>query len=902
MAFPTTPLPIYVGLATGADPVNPATWNYSEITSDVRDGAGVTIVSGRQDEGTQVGATNVNVTLDNRTGRYCRTNPLSDLYGTLDKGSPVQVRVTRLVDTFSRVSGAGLGTEPASGIAWTGNTQWTANGTAAQVSLATDNLAALAITTAATGFDVEISYSCSISLLPTGASWVFGAAFWLLDANTYYRAHTEIAPGGVVNVKVQKRINGVVNDVLGITSTGLTVSAGTVLRNRILVIGGTILIKVWLASGSEPAAWTASVTESQPQSTGAATGLFGWRVSGLTNGSSIVGSVDDWRMDTIRATTPVPEWPVRWDMSGRDVRAPITGAGILRRLSQGQSALQSPIRRQLSAQPVCAYWPLEDGSSATQASSAIAGGAMATAAQVTFGNADCPPGASSAAVLTTSGVSGITGRVNRWTVPQDGYACMTYFRLPTLSGSASPNPTNRLMSINATGTVVRWIIYTTSTGFYISGYLADDVTAIVNTGSFAFSLDPTRWSAIQLETQESGGTVNWSLIWYQIGAGAFTMGNGSYSGTADRITQVTLHAPVDGTLVSHLWAGDDQLAFVDGTFMAVSAAYAGETAGARLARLAAETNVPVTMIGSAANTARMGAQPQGVLLDLVRECEAADQGTLYERGAGLGYVTRASRYNQTPALVLDFNQGHVAEPPEPTDDDQRLRNRITLRSNGSEATAEDTASIAKSGVYGDDPTVNLQADQLSAHAYWRLHLGTVDELRWPQISLDLARNPSLIAAWCSVRIGSRITIANPPSAVAGQPLDLIVEGWTERLSNFSWTVELVCSPARPWDVGVWGATTSRWDSASTTLVSAAAAGATSLPITTATAADCWSTTAVPYTWSIAGEDVTVTSITAPAGTGPYTQTATVTRAVNGIAKSLPAGSSVRLSRPMRWAL
>src|SRR6185436_7167963 len=325
--------------------------------------------------------------------------------------------------------------------------------------------------------------------------------------------------------------------------------------------------------------------------------------------------------------------------------------------------------------------------------------------------------------------------------------------------------------------------------------------------------------------------------------------------TADRIISGSLLAPVPSTGISNLWLGDDSLPFVDPVFRAVSAGYAGETAGARLKRLANESGVQLNVLGSSANSALMGVQGNDNFLTLARECEAADQGILYESGAGLAYLPWSARINQPVAMALDFATGQIGAPPEPVDDDQRLRNRIELsRTGGGREIVTDDASIAKSGTYIDSVEVNLQADaQLAAHAGWRLHLGTIDELRWPRIELNLARNPGLIAAWCSVQIGSRITVANPPGAVAGQSLDLIVEGWTETLGQYRWDVALSCSPARPWRVAVQGDSSSRKDSRTTTLSGSLTTTATSVSITTANPREVWSTTAVPYNVLIAGE-------------------------------------------------
>lgn len=905
--FPQVPLPVSVHIAPGANPADATTYTWTEITTDIRYAEGVQIQCGAQDEGNTVDTTTQKANIDNRSGNYSTRNPLGTWYGSLSKGTPMQTRVMRINDQFARTVASGLGTDADSGIAWSANSYYSVNGTNAVVSIPVSNTFAMTLPAGVGSADFDAMHTSAVSVVPVGAAWVHAVVFWYAGNEDFYRAHTEFDPTGVIKVKVTRRLNGTENDLLAITSTGVTYSAGTLISTRVQVLGSVVRFKVWPASGSEPTSWSVQGSLSGTTTiNGAAAGLFAWRVGGMTTVPT--GSIDNFRFDSIRATTPVPEWPPRWNQTATVPTTPVVGAGALRRLSQGQSALRSPIYRQLVAQPVCGYWPLEDGSSSSTMASAVVGGAVATGTGFSLGSTDCPAGASSAATLNTAGTSTISGRVTSWTVAQNGYACMAYFRLPTLSASSAPIPGNKLMTITTAGTVVRWIIYTTSTGFYIEGY-ASDGTLIVNTGSFDFGITPSKWFAVELQTQESGSTVNWSLVWTQVGSTTFTAGTGSYTGTADRITAAAVYAPVDGTLVSHLWAGDDALQFVDGTFMKVSAGYAGELAGSRVVRLSSEEGVPMLIVGDTADTAPMGVQTAATYLDLMRECEAADQGVLHERGAGLAFMTRVARYNQTPVMTLDFNSGHVAAPPEPTDDDQRLRNSIRLtRTGGSEVVLENAASITANGTYSDDVTVNLQADtQLQYHAGWRLHLGTLDDLRWPRIELDLAATPSLIGAWCQVLIGSRITIANPPAAVAGASLDLIIEGWTESISLFSWNVVLVCSPASAWNVGVYGDTTKRYDSRATTLNATAAAGATTLVLTFPTPSDAWSTKAAsqPYDLLIAGEQVRVPvgGMGAVTGTGPYTQTITgAVRAINGISKSLPAGSAVHIATPARYAL
>jgi hypothetical protein len=901
VAFPSTRLPIVAALALGADPVDPSTWAFTDVSDDVRSDGGIEVTVGRADETAQVNATGVAADLDNRAGDYCRVNPLSAHYGLLTRGTPLEVRVTRINDTFTR-SGA-LGIDADSGLAWTvlGST-WATTGSAATSALSSANLFNQA-TVAAGGHDVEVTHVSSLSAVTTGAAWVDATIVRRIDDNNYYRLHTEFRTTGTIACKIAKVVNGGSTDLTSVVDTGVSYSAGTAIKTRVRAVGSRLQIRAWLNSGTEPTTWTAEADDTTLVD-GTEVGLYEWRVVGNTNVGTLTATIDNFRCDVVRATTPVPEWPARWDQSGNDATTPVVGAGILRRLSQGQPALRSPIYRQLSGLTsyVQGYWPLEDGSDATQGTNAVNGRPPATVVDGSFGATTGPPGGSSALTLNTAASSRVQGTVPSWTITQNGYAAMFYV---TMSAPVSGGIGIRLMELQTAGTIVRWTVDINDLSLTVTAYTSSGAVSFTS-GPTLHGVDVTEPWAIQLEARENGANVDWNLYWHTVGSTGFGSMGGTYAGTADRIVTGTAWAPVDGTVVSHLWLGDDLLPFVDTTFMRVSNGYAGETAGARLVRLAAEGGVPLAVIGDTASTTPMGAQPPATLLEAMRQCEAADQGVLHERGAGLGYLTREARINGDPVMELDFASGHVAAPPEPTDDDQRLRNRIVLRSGGSEVTAEDEDSVFADGAYVDELDVNLAGfGQLSDHAYWRLHLGTLDGLRWPSIQLNLARNPSLIDDWCRVRIGSRITIANPPSQVGTDDLDLIVEGWTERLTEYGWDVTVACSPAEAWKVGVWDSATSLWGLKTGTTVGTHNSSTTTITVGITSDFEELSPNSA-YDIDVAGEQIGVPIGGAGAKTGSvgaWQQVLTgVTRAKNGISKTLPAGSPVTIHDTGRWGI
>lgn len=886
-------------IAPGYDPTLPETWVWTDRSQDVNhpeSGNAVTITGDRGDEVSDVNPASALLEVDNAGGHYCDENPLGRWYGLLDMGCPARWGTISGAEAWTATTSNGWGT-PDVGTSWTlggSAAMWSSSSGVGQLSESTVNAFRTAILAGADARHGDATFTAAVPAIATGASMVTGLVVRRTVGVNQVWFCIDWGVSGVLGVRIKRDVAGTTTDIG--SGTAGTYTANQLIKARCVWDGQDLRMRIWPAAGSEPTTWTATATDSQ--CLGSNVGFQFWRVAGNTNTSPVVFSVDDLEIEAVEIVGTIPALPVEWDDTAAQSWAPLEIAGITRRLSQGQDTVRSPIYRQLAAQPAAGYWPLEDGSDALSASSAIPGGLTAFVSDATFGSTDCPAGASSALTLNTNLTSRIVGRVTRWSLPLDGFAVMWYHRMPSPPGTEA-----RVADIVAVGTIARWVIYASATTIRAEGYDVNGNLTLTPSGATT-GLDHTKWWAMQLEAQEVGGTVNWALTIHQVGGTTFGSSSGNFAGTADSVTTATVYAICDGMLVSNLWMGDDLLPFVDPVFMAVSAGYAGELAAARIARLCRDAGVKCFV--EAGTSEALGAQRPGGFLDLLRESEAGDQGVLYEAGSGLGYQSRGARYNRPVTMALTIGPtGDIADSPKPTKDDQRVRNQWTLsRPGGGERTASDPANIAKRGPYPDGATVNVNDDvRLLDQAYWRIHLGTWGRMRWPQISISLTDRPNLLTAWRGRPFGARITITGVPSqGPVGRTVDLIVEGWTQNITSHSWDLILNCSPAGPWDAGIYGV--DRYDSATTTLASGATAVATTLSLTTADALDVWDT-AGGYDLAVSGERIGVPAagMSAASGTGPFTQTITgAVRAKNGISKALPSAAEVHLADQAHYAL
>src|SRR6266498_4698945 len=184
-------------------------------------------------------------------------------------------------------------------------------------------------------------------------------------------------------------------------------------------------------------------------------------------------------------------------------------------------------------------------------------------------------------------------------------------------------------------------------------------------------------------------------------------------------------------------------------------------------------------------------------------------------------------------------------------------------------------------------------------AGWLLALGTVDEPRYTQITVDLATpgvagNATLVTALMAAEIGYPITITGTRALSIYDDIKLLVIGYTETLNNYTHRISFNCVPYSPYEVLEFDLADSRIDPGDeSTLSSGVTSTATSLSV--ASAGFLWTTAGgdLPVSIMVDGEEMTVTAISGASSP----QTFTVIRSVNSVVKSHSIGAVIRLKRP-----
>ncbi|MDX3398452.1 hypothetical protein [Streptomyces sp. ME01-18h] len=812
MAFPENPL----GLRT--ELLLDGVW--TDITKDVYTRAPITHQRGIRNEGAVADPASVPITINNKSGKYSNRNPMSPYYGLIGRNTRVRLSLPG-EESYLQLDGdptayastpdtAALDLTMDLDLRWEGETDWYS--TSGQVLIGK--------------WSTEPGNRSYCMRLERGLLFFHGGRDgtagpfqgWVLPELPRRAAvRVTLTGGSVVRHYWAETMDGpwtqIGTDVTLASplTTGLFVGtaplliapsqydsdptrppvAGRVYRAEVRSAGGTVVASPDFRS---LAAGAAGVTDSAGRA---------WTLTGT---AEIRDRID-------RFIGEISEWPQQWVPSEADMWVPVQAAGILRRLGRGSKPLDSALRRRIPSYEPMAYWPMEEGQNATKAYSPVPG---VDALSFTRANWAADSSLVSSGPLPTIGSqsgnpSHMYGAVRNYSwASLPAWSVNWMYRMPQ-----TPAARQTFMLIYSTGTVRDWYIQSGPDGSRIGGYDRDGnalVDQLIATSTDIFG----DWVMARFAVEQVGSTVRYSIVWSDITGSAGFYQN-TVAGVTGRPSGVSsppggYSENLQGMAIGHIsvWPVFDTAAYDNALD-----AWSGETAGARMLRLAAEEGVPVALTGPPTESDPVGYQGLSPVLDLVKAGADSDGGMLTEDQTALRllYRPRSTLYSQEPGLVLDYSQGQVAAPLDPVDDDTDIRNDVTVeRDQGASARvvlASGPLSVLDPpdgvGVYNDSQTLSLDTDaQAEDKAYWELHLGTWDEPRYPAVSINLHRHPSLIPAVLALREGDVIRLTNMPKWIAPDDVDLMVRGLKETLLPRKWEITYDCVPAGPWRVGVVG--------------------------------------------------------------------------------------------------
>ena len=909
LSFPRRP---YIDMYLGGD--------WRPVVGDIRQGSGIKINRGRADEQAKPTAAKCTFVLDDGpdhgNGDYSPRNASGQWYDSLRRNVPVRVGLEVGKDAFTRTVASGWGTSPQNG-AWT---------TGAAGTSVSSNEGRHTLTTAGTytfnylDFDVrdiDVAVSVTINSVSNVTGGDLEPANIMLrgqSTSSFYLVRMVVTSAEVVQLRIM------LNDSTTLAGpvTLDTAYSGQQWRVRANIEQGHIMAKAWPTASPEPLDWQIGTIESEPLGAGFV-GIRSGRAGGNTN-TSPVFRYDDFELRKPRFIGEASRFTPSANLPHTVRQVSVECGDVLRRLQRYVNDLPSALRTATETFGQRAYWPLEEGVLGLVGQPAIGNAPMILNStrdpSKHWGNGDLMP--------WTTNVVGLYGPDDyveakfRMDVPNSFWALEWYFT----------GDQNSFMRITITTNAGDWVLILDPTG--VDGFGNGPGKFTVNS-PYGTSTDiyldnlcngtPRQvMFVVDREPNFIGGSAD------ELG---FNLSSAAVGGTGGFVFDTPVETAIlgvkfEGTGDGNNPAGIGHISLFDyypydlahadqfDLRQAAAAGHAGETALERFVRICGERGERFSYVGDETLSGAMGAQYADPLLTIIGECVDVDNGSLYSLRSYSALALRGSHTlaGQTATVTLDYSNGEVAEPFAPPDDDQGTLNDYTAkRRNGGEYRYEKTegplnvndpgtADGAIGRVDGGD-TLNPQTDaQLADQAGHRVSLGTVDEARFPNITVNLTAsalqaNPALATQVLDVNIDDLLVIQNATAQLIHEDVRQIARGSSETiLGAHQHVIEFNTTPASPYDVPVLDDTDAVIDSSSTTLNEALDTTETGVDIANSDDVD-WTHADGDFDIVIGGERMTVTAVT---GAGA-TQTFTVTRSVNGVVKSHSAGATVKLADP-----
>lgn len=945
--------------------------DWRDVSTDVRAARGISFSRGRQGEDDTTPPQACSFDLNNRSGTWSDRNPLGTYYGHLRRNTPMEVSLRVVKDTATTTASNGWGsTDTATGDA-AGAWQvepWTVTGTASNYAkaagVATHSLAAagpvlISYLSAFRGRDVDVSFTVKLSVTNvTGGALTQGIAIGNVllrgqgAASEYYMLRLVVQTDETLTMDWWTQAGAV------LTSGALAVPAIThvntnVYRIRVQAEGRTLRAKIWLDGTQEPSVSLLTHVDETVNSSTADTmrdsqGWVGLRtsmVTGCTN-TNIVVSYDNFEIRVPIFAGEISEWPQERDVTGGDRVVSVVAQGIRRRFAQGSSLARSALYNFTlnvngnNQKDPFAYWPLEGGEATSLDTVDVMGTTSrlsfnqpntgSSVGKISWGADTSRPGSYRSPTITGGGSLNATLEP---ATEESAWAVQWQQRLNFREGTTS---TFQTVSLPGGGEITVTTGQAAGSTTFNVGLQYPGFSAIVLTYDFASEAEVDDWHTFAVSAEQVGSDTD--IFLYVDGepsAPGYTRAGLTLAG----LTYVGFASLPDSTgnmAIGHVTVYSGNLTAWD--FLNVvdaAAGWPGEAAIGRVHRLADEYAFEYFWLSegnyfSGSDGKPMGGQRVVTLTSLLDDCERIDGGLLYEQRSSVGLMFRdlTSMLSRSPWLTLNMGTSkHLSPPLKATTDDRGVVNSATAqRADGGEFTVTRTdgplaAVPAVDGGIGEYPrtlpfNAELETD-LPDLASWAVANGTVDQERYPGVTVDLHRQSiqdtaGLVSKLRDLDVGDLIRLDGLESNYIYDDPDEVVLGITGYLDRFQHTLTLNTIPGEIYRTLVIGSTAgvssefSRLDSSRTTIDEDLDDTETGVTVEIEVGSAFWidSTNYVshfPFDVVVGGEQMTVTACTVPAG---QNQTFTVTRNVNGLpgGKTHLAGAPISLYRPNYYGL
>jgi hypothetical protein len=949
VAFPVDPLPIRQELLING------TW--TDITSRDREAQAIQITRGFSGEQASVSAGSCEFTLDNRDGYLSNRNPASPYYGLVGRNTQTRVGVTEPLtflkladysDTSGNYDGAEVYTADKAVLDITGDIDIRADiqpdrwigGYAYLVGgkyIGSTNQRSWYLMITELGY-VRFVWSSD----GTSAGRVFAASTVAVPMNNprlTIRVTVDVnngSGGSTTTFYTSTSVSGswttlgspVVNagtssifastTALEVGTIGNAGGRGTIISQGVPFVGKIYRFQVY--DGIAGTLRADMYPGGQAESTTSWSDGLSTPNTWLTAASAVLTKAD------YRFWGEIPKLPQRWDPTGTDVTVPTHAGDRLERLDQGSKPLASPIRINLgsyvdsSTGLVDGYWPCEDSSDATTIGAVV--GKTGQFSGASFSDDATLPGTAGTLLFNSDSGYALGEARGSVSLVQTAFV-LCYFKFPSVPASDVA-----FMNFNFTGgTVARASLFAGLTTYTMTITKADGTVLVSSAVGHGSGATPNQWLAMRILFTESAGTVSWQWAWYPVGAAVSYGTSSSFAATIGRPVSWLCPATTgrNGTAIAHILLSRANINFGSSEFAGSTNGYTAELASDRFARICRQIGVPYWVVGRSQDAGgnniveAMGPQPLAAPLDILKECVEIDGGYLYgpRDKFGLGLRLRNSFLN-TYLTEFDYSAKVLSGSIEPDENTTSIRNDVTVTrpAGGMARWVKDSGSLNTNEPADDPDGVGLYDTSVSRNAYTEARLldlaqdevfrGTTDELRYPRLTVELARrallaNTTLTAAVRALNLGDAVTLSNLPSWMPPDNADEIIQGYTEWLRNrsqeFTWNLAPY-SAYRTNDLTL--STLSRYTAATTAsaLNANITTSATSFAVKT-TSGKLWYTGATNLQIVVGGEVMSVGSIS---GTSSPQTFSSVTRSVNGVVKAHSVNDAVQVVNKFSAAL